>query len=684
MPTPPEGSSLTLKITDLDGSPVNQGIVTYTPGTNEFPIRGGVVVLENLKPGVELNYEVIVDDYARQTGKFTPRAGENKPGRPVKLLPRRLQQSFDSDKDATLTDTAMMSMAQISIKADSLVYVESKSRVSGQVTATITPLDVTKLDGENLPAPLRGIGLAGEKQPFATLAMVEITLTQGGRTVQPDPKSGPITVEIVLDDVTASQPGVEPGEMFELWYKQKGKDDWEQEKIDMSTPALATVINSTLQPGKEAVTFDVNHLTWWSIGAPIVEAHCFEVTVVDMDGNPVPHMFVSANGVRSMGTFTVDQTFVDGDGTGCLETAQGGTVALVVGATDDPVAELQRTGMGQAASCETNRAGCISVELQLTRPIVCTPGDYLPCEYTGPAGTENVGLCRAGREYCNATGTARAACAGEVVPAVQVCTTSDDETCGMSAMDTACADLKMITDRALRDCVIEAGADPDPTALVCNHYGVGNITGVEQFTSLVTLDVASNNISDLSPLSGLTSLVTLDVASNNISDLSPLSGLTSLVSLGISFNAVSNLTPLSGLTSLETMNALNNNISNLAPLSSLPVLRNLSLGGNNIVNVTPLAGISSLRFLHMEFSDVSDVNPLASLTGLRRLTLRDSQSVTTGVATLVSLVNIQLPQTLDLRGNPTIPCTDLSTLQAELPTGVVLPTTTQAGVDCTP
>ncbi len=59
---------------------------------------------------------------------------------------------------------------------------------------------------------------------------------------------------------------------------------------------------------------------------------------------------------------------------------------------------------------------------------VCTPGQTQTCAYTGPAGTEGVGQCRAGRRTCSVTGSTPfwSACAGEVRPTSETCDGRDN------------------------------------------------------------------------------------------------------------------------------------------------------------------------------------------------------------------------------------------------------------------
>jgi hypothetical protein len=59
---------------------------------------------------------------------------------------------------------------------------------------------------------------------------------------------------------------------------------------------------------------------------------------------------------------------------------------------------------------------------------ICAPGATEPC-YSGPAGTEGIGVCIAGSRTCNAAGTAYGPCTGEVTPVDETCATSQDDDC---------------------------------------------------------------------------------------------------------------------------------------------------------------------------------------------------------------------------------------------------------------
>src|SRR6185295_16055943 len=67
---------------------------------------------------------------------------------------------------------------------------------------------------------------------------------------------------------------------------------------------------------------------------------------------------------------------------------------------------------------------------------VCSPGSAAPC-YDGPGGTEGVGTCSAGVQFCNATGTAYGACTGSVTPVAEICGDNLDNDCD-GTVDEGC------------------------------------------------------------------------------------------------------------------------------------------------------------------------------------------------------------------------------------------------------
>jgi hypothetical protein len=67
---------------------------------------------------------------------------------------------------------------------------------------------------------------------------------------------------------------------------------------------------------------------------------------------------------------------------------------------------------------------------------LCAPGTEQPC-YTGPSGTEGVGLCHPGIAICLEDGSGFGECEGEVLPAREACMVAGDEDCDGSAPSCA-------------------------------------------------------------------------------------------------------------------------------------------------------------------------------------------------------------------------------------------------------
>jgi hypothetical protein len=80
-----------------------------------------------------------------------------------------------------------------------------------------------------------------------------------------------------------------------------------------------------------------------------------------------------------------------------------------------------------------------------------------------------------------------------------------------------------------------------------------DLRGIEKFTSLEVLDVATNEIGDISPISALTRLQKLDLFDNDIVDISPLKSCSNLEKLELSGNRIADLSPLKGLLKLKSV-----------------------------------------------------------------------------------------------------------------------------------
>ena len=148
---------------------------------------------------------------------------------------------------------------------------------------------------------------------------------------------------------------------------------------------------------------------------------------------------------------------------------------------------------------------------------------------------------------------------------------------------------------------------------------IQDLTGLEKATSLTTLSLDSNAVSNLTPLAGLTSLTTLELSANAISNLTPLAGLTNLTNLSLNEmgSRLTDISPLAGLTNLTTLALGENAITDISPLEDLTNLTSLGLGENlRLSDISSLEELTKLKNLHLSNNAITNVSPLKSNTGL--------------------------------------------------------------------
>jgi len=75
--------------------------------------------------------------------------------------------------------------------------------------------------------------------------------------------------------------------------------------------------------------------------------------------------------------------------------------------------------------------------------------------------------------------------------------------------------------------------------LDASSLGIDDLSGIENLTGLVDLDLSDNKINDIGELNGLVKLINLDLSKNKIEDVIGLKGLVNLVELNLENNKIS-------------------------------------------------------------------------------------------------------------------------------------------------
>ena len=193
------------------------------------------------------------------------------------------------------------------------------------------------------------------------------------------------------------------------------------------------------------------------------------------------------------------------------------------------------------------------------------------------------------------------------------------------------------------------------------------MTGLESAVNLTWLDLASNDITNVSVLEGLTKLTHLILSSNNITDLaglvantglgkgdtiditdnplnvtSQITHIPALQARGVSISFVAPAVTISDanlraaiesalgkdsgapitqaeMATLDNLEANDADISDLTGLESAGNLTYLNLNANNITDLSAMSGLINLTDLRLWKNDITDISALSGLANLKIL-----------------------------------------------------------------
>jgi hypothetical protein len=193
-----------------------------------------------------------------------------------------------------------------------------------------------------------------------------------------------------------------------------------------------------------------------------------------------------------------------------------------------------------------------------------------------------------------------------------IVTATDPRPAGVAAL--ASDEGVYLPDAALSLCIADrlglpantAYFDPGATAEIDYVYcgwdngAIRSLQGLDQFdwSSLATIVLEGHQLTDISPLAGFDApnLTYLDLAWNEISDLTPLTALASVRMINLAGNHIADVTPLASMASLGTpnewgdcefLNLESNWITDLRPLAGLACRDILYAGGQYLALDVP-------------------------------------------------------------------------------------------------
>jgi internalin A len=167
---------------------------------------------------------------------------------------------------------------------------------------------------------------------------------------------------------------------------------------------------------------------------------------------------------------------------------------------------------------------------------------------------------------------------------------------------------------------------------------ITDISFLGWLTNLTTLVLTINEITDISFLGWLTNLTELNLGSNQITDISFLGWLTNLTTLNLDSNQITDISFLGWLTNLTTLTLYNNQITDISSLGWLTSLTELYLGSNQITDISSLSSLTNLTTLDLYNNQITHISALRELTNLTELNLGSNQI--TDISFLGSLTNL--------------------------------------------
>jgi len=161
------------------------------------------------------------------------------------------------------------------------------------------------------------------------------------------------------------------------------------------------------------------------------------------------------------------------------------------------------------------------------------------------------------------------------------------------------------------------------TVIRAAHNGLTCIEGLTNVTRLTLVNLTNNLISNIEVLAKSSrTMVELQLANNNIHDISALYGMPVLTILVLDNNMVEDISPLRNSTMLSIFSLHNNNIKDIDIFPATNSLRFLDISNNQISSIDSITnsfvGSALSSFLDISGNNISDITPIPKIEGRRQ------------------------------------------------------------------
>ena len=148
------------------------------------------------------------------------------------------------------------------------------------------------------------------------------------------------------------------------------------------------------------------------------------------------------------------------------------------------------------------------------------------------------------------------------------------------------------------------------TVTITNSENLTDVSFLSGKKDMVKLEISSSGVRDISAVGDCISLKELTLNNSEITDISSFGNFSSLSSLSMEGNPVSDISALKGCKKLNELVLKGTQVEDISALSELNVKNSLDLSESNVTDISPLEKYNKITSLKLNKTRINSVQPL--------------------------------------------------------------------------